>query len=240
MAQLNLLPDVKLEFIRAQRKKRTVIAIGAIASIASLAIMIFLFTFVHVAQRQHLKALDADINTSIETLKQNPDLDKILTVQNQLNSLPSLHNDKMITSRTFEYLTKVTPKQATISDASLDFDANVLNIKGNADSLRTINKFADTLKFTEFKVEGESPLEGMAFSNVVLKTFSVEDAADDEGISYELEMNFDIAIYTNSEPNNEGKSPVTFVVPNIVSTRSATQAPDNLFAPQPATQEEDL
>lgn len=235
MAQLNLLPDVKLEFIQAQRKKRMVMAIGAISSAASLAIMVLLLLFVHVAQKQHLKALDNDINASVETLKQNPDLDKILTVQNQLASLPALHNDKLISSRTFEYLQKVTPQKATISDVVLDFDTNVLNIKGSSDSLQTINKFADTLKFTEFKIEGDSPIQDKAFTNVVLKTFTVEDPTllAGGGIEYELEMSFNPAIYENSEPNNEGSSPVSFIVPNIISTRSATQAPASLFAPKP-------
>lgn len=235
MSQLNLLPDVKLEYIQAQRKKRLVIAIGAISSAASVAIMILLLLFVHVGQKQHLKALDNDINAAVDTLKQNPDLDKILTVQNQLASLPGLHNDKLISSRTFEYLQKVTPQKATISDVVLDFDTGVLNIKGSSDSLQTINKFADTLKFTEFEVSGDNPIKDKAFSNVVLKTFSVEDPTllAGSGVEYELEMNFNLAIYENSAPNNEGKSPVSFIVPNIISTRSATQAPSSLFAPKP-------
>lgn len=240
MAQLNLLPDVKLQFIQTQRKKRMVIAIGTIASAVSLGLMIILFLFVNVAQKQHLKALDNDINAAVDTLKQNPDLDKILTVQNQLASLPALHNDKLISSRTFEYLEKVTPNKATISDVVLDFDANTLNIKGNSDSLQTINKFADTLKFTTFKVGGDNPIEDKAFSNVVLKAFNVEDptVAGGGGIEYELEMNFNMEIYTNSSPNNEGESPVDFIVPNIISTRSATQTPSDLFAPKPAEGEE--
>jgi len=234
MAQLNLLPSVKLEYVKAQSRKRTVIGLCAIVSGVFLAIFILLLLYVRVWQHQYMKAIDSDIDESVATLKQNPQLDEILTVQNQLNSLPDLHNKKNISSRTFDYLNKVTPKEATISDVALDFDAGTLNIKGKADSLKTVNKFADALKFTKFTVEGKEGGPQDAFKDVVLKDFSVtNDSQSGEAIiSYEIEMKFDPAIYSNSAPSNEGKSPVVLTVPNIISTRSATQNPDKLFEEQ--------
>lgn len=235
MLQLNLLPDVKLEYIKSQNRKRLVLSLAILSSGVALAIVILLFIYVQFWQEQRMKALDKDIDATVAQLKENQELDKILTVQNQLKSLPALHNDKMISSRTFDYLKQMTPTSATISDVTLDFDANTLNIKGNANALSTVNKFADTLKFTTFKVEGDNPMEDKAFSNVVLKSFSVEEG-DKQQVSYELEMNFKQDIYTNSAPSTEGKSPVSFVVPNIISTRSATQAPSELFVPQPESE----
>jgi len=234
MAQLNLLPDVKLEYIRAERRKRMVVGFAFLISATFLAIFIMLLLFVRIGQKQHMHAVDADIDKAVAELKSNPDLDKVLTVQNQLNSLPDLHNKKAISSRMFDYLNKMTPTKATVSDVIVDFDAGTINIKGNADSLSTVNKFADTLKFTEYKVEGENPAQGNAFKEVVLKSFSVSDSGEGKGkVTYELEMKFDPAIFANSAPSNDGKSPVTLTVPDIISTRSATQTPENLFAPQP-------
>jgi Tfp pilus assembly protein PilN len=231
MAQLNLLPDVKLEFVKAQRRKRTVMAVSAVVSAALLAIFIALLIFVRFAQKQHMSALDKDIESSLQTLKSNPELDKILTVQNQLASLPGMHNEKTISSRLFDYLTQLTPTKATISEVKLDFDANTLSIKGNADALSTVNKFADTLKFTKYQVSGENAEEGEAFTNVVLKTFSVS-GSEGGNISYELETKFNVAIFANSSPSTSGVSPVKLNVPNIISTRSATQTPGNeLFVP---------
>lgn len=235
MVQLNLLPDVKLEFIRTQKRKRTVIGVAIIASAASLFIFFALLSFVRVAQPAHMKALDKDIDAAVVQLKENQELDKILTVQNQLASLPALHDDKKISSRLLTYLTQLTPNQATISDVTLDFEANTLSLKGNADALRTVNKFTDTLKFTDYKVEGEAPAQGKAFSNVVLSSFNV---GTDNKVSYEITLNFEPAIFANSAPNTEGKSPVSLQVPKIISTRSATQTPNSLFAPQPESEEE--
>jgi Tfp pilus assembly protein PilN len=240
MTQINLLPDVKMQYIQAQRRKRLVVGLSVIVAGTFLALMILLLLFVKVYQPQHMNAVDEDINKSVATLKENKDLDKILTIQNQLASLPQLHDNKKISSRTFDYLRKVTPTNVTISDVELDFDAGTLNIKGNADKLSTVNKFADSLKFTKFKVEGDEPGEGNAFTNVVLASFEVQESADLSGgqagkIKFELTMNFDSAIYKNTAPSSGAKSSVDLVVPNIVTTRSKIQSPDVLFVPQPNT-----
>lgn len=239
MAQLNLLPDVKLQYIRAKRQKRLVIGMSAIVSGAFLFIFIAMFVYVRFSQTHYISALTNDINQTTEELKAKPDLDKILTVQNQLNSLPSLHDQKVISSRLFDYLGKMTPTRATISNVDLDLDLHTMNIKGNADSLGTVNKFADTLKFTDFQVVGgDNQSKGKAFSNVVLKSFSVNTAATQgQGpINYELEFSFDPTIFANIKNLPEGMTEnkaVTLKIPNIISTRSETEKPGSLFAPQP-------
>lgn len=235
MAQLNLLPDVKLQYVRAQKRKQAVITISVLASTAFLAIFIALLLFVRVAQKQHMSAVDKDITTAEAQLRETQDLDKILTIQNQLASLPALHDDKQISSRLFDYLNQLTPSDATISDVVLDFEAGTLTISGNADTLRTVNKFVDTLKFTKYNVSGEASQEGDAFTNVVLVNFSILDSGSAAGkgeTSYEIQANYEPAIFANSAPNTQGRSPVSLTVPNIISTRSATETPKELFVPQ--------
>ncbi|HYF96910.1 MAG TPA: hypothetical protein VD947_02615 [Patescibacteria group bacterium] len=234
MIQLNLLPDVKMQYIRARQRKRMVMGLSIITSSVFLVLFIFLLLFVRVIQKQHLSALDKDISQVSSELKSKQDLDKILTIQNQLNSLPGLHDQKIIGSRLVDYLTQVTPVQATISDVTSDFEANTLSVKGNADALSTVNKFADTLKFTDFKTGEKEPRQGKAFSNVVLKSFAVGGANSQgqEGITYELEFSFDPIIFANIK-DAEASSEVSLIIPKIISTRSETEKPDDLFVPQP-------
>ncbi len=239
MAQLNLLPDVKLHYIRAKRQKRLMIGLSAIISAFFLVIFIALFIYVRFSQKHYVTALTKDIASATEELKQKQDLDKILTIQNQLNSLPELHEHKVISSRLFDYLVQTTPSQATISDVDVDFDANTIVIKGNADALSTVNKFADTLKFTDFQVSGDNPSEGKAFSNVVLQSFAVNSVGSQQGqgdITYELQFSFDPAIFSNvknlAQGDSEGKA-VKLNIPKKITTRSETEKPSNLFVPQP-------
>ncbi len=217
MIQFNLLPDVKLEYVKTKRTKRTVI-LGAI-SVTSLIVFVFvlLFMIVNVFQKQHIGNLTEDIKNKTKELKDVPDLDKVLTVQNQLKALPGLHEAKPATSRLTDYLVQLTPSNAKITDVEVDYEGGTMSINGTATTIEVINQFADILKFTDLK-EGESTKR--AFSEVVLPSFGV--ASKDGRVNYSLEFKFDPVIFDNTKS-------VQLVVPSIVSTRSVTEKPTDLF-----------
>lgn len=216
MIQFNLLPDVKLEYIKARRSKRMVLLTATGVTAVSLLFFVGLFLVVNVLQTKHINDLNNDIKKHTATLQSIPNLDKILTVQNQLGSLTTLHEQKPITSRMITYLGQLTPAQATISNVNLDYTASTINITGAADALSTVNKFVDTLKFTTYTVDGSTPKK--AFSNVVLTSF----ATADKGVTYQITMSFDPVIF-------DGTKDVKLVVPKIISTRSETEKPSDLF-----------
>ncbi|MDB5163970.1 MAG: hypothetical protein JWS12_588 [Candidatus Saccharibacteria bacterium] len=222
MIQFNLLPDVKIDYIKARRAKRMVLVISVLVSGALLTIMVLLFLVVNVFQKQHLRDLDKDIASQSKTLQATPDLNKILTVQNQLESLPALFSQKPVASRLFDYITKTTPKDVTISSYAIDFDAQTIAIEGNSVSLEGVNKYVDTLKFTNFTTDQSAQaISTKAFSNVVLSTFG----KDDKGASYHLDLKFDPAIFDVSKA-------VNLVVPATTTTRSETEKPSVI---QPST-----
>src|ERR1700685_4322347 len=135
MIEFNLLPDVKLEYVKTRRIERLVIASSLLAAIVALVVFIFLVVFVDVLQKKHLSDINSDINTSSAQLQAVPSLNKILTIQNQLQALPALHDQKPLSSRLFSYMTQLTPANATISSLNVDFMQHTLTIAGNADSL---------------------------------------------------------------------------------------------------------
>lgn len=157
MIQFNLLPDVKLEFLKARYRRRLVTAISVVCSAVCLTIFIALFAAVRVGQTSHLKNLDSDVQERVGKLQGKSDLNKILTIQNQLNSLPALHDKKVVSSRLFDYLSQLVPVEADISNMSVDFVGNQILISGSADSIITVNKFVDTLKFTNYTVPKKDP-----------------------------------------------------------------------------------
>jgi Tfp pilus assembly protein PilN len=217
MIQFNLLPDVKLEYIRSRRTKRMVTLASSLIAGCTLAILVILFLSVHVIQRQHINNLNRDIAKDTTTLKAVPDLDKILTVQNQLKSLPDLNNKKPVSSRMLDYLVQLTPTQVSISHIVVNFADNTVAVTGKADSLEVINKYADTIKFTKYKVAGSED-QTAAFSGVVLKNFG----RDDKLATYEINYSFDPVIFDSSKD-------ITLVVPKIVTTGSETEKPKLLF-----------
>lgn len=234
MIQFNLLPDVKIEYIRTRYRKRLIMFVSAAVSGVFLVIFIFLFLFVRFNQPRHMADLEKDIKSAANQIKETEDIDKILTIQNQLKSLPGLHDQKVISSRLVDYLTQLTPAQATVSDVNIDFEANTMSIQGNAADLATVNKFVDTLKFTDYQVNDEEGASGKAFSDVVLQSFPVASGQGSKTASYQINLVFDPAIFKFVKDLKEGSdTAVTLKVPNIISTRSETEKPSNLFEPQP-------
>jgi Tfp pilus assembly protein PilN len=217
MIQFNLLPDVKIAFIKAQRQKRLIVSISIIAGIAAIAIFILLFTFVNLAQKKNMNDLTKDIKTQNQELTQTEDLNKILSVQNQLKALDQLHGDKIVASRLFSYLQQVTPTQAAISELEIDFEANTMSITGTATSVAAINAYTDSLKFTNYTTENDNDKKP-AFNSVVLSSF----ARSENKNSYTITLNFDPVIFSQDES-------VKLQIPQIVSSRSNTERPSALF-----------
>lgn len=221
MIQFNLLPDVKIAFIKAQRQKRLVIFISAIASIAAVLLFVLLFSFANLVQKKSINDLTEDITTSSRNLTGTEDINKVLTIQNQLNTLDSLHDNKVIATRLFDYLQQVTPAQVSISSVSVDFAQNTLTISGSTPNQLTTNAYADTLKFTEFTTELGGDAKTPAFNSVVLASFARGEA----GARYSFTLNFDPKLFAQAET-------VKLEVPKIISTRSNTELPGNALFQQ--------
>lgn len=150
MVQFNLLPDIKLEFVKSRRLKYLMFVISVLVSCISIAVFIFAFFFVNVVQKKSLSDLQKDIKTYSTDLKNEKDLDKILTVQNQLGELTRLHEKKPVASRLFTYLTQVTPAQANLSKLTVDFSETTMSIGGTAPTLDVVRIYTDTLKATGY------------------------------------------------------------------------------------------
>ena len=227
MIQFNLLPDIKMQYVRAKRNKRLVMLVAIIASVASLALFIVMFFSVHVVQNTHISNLTEDINAKNDELKSIENLDKILTIQNQLQNLTALHDKKPVAERLYGYLRQLVPVDVTISKLNVDFETSIISFEGASNPFSTVNQFIDTLKFANFATgeqSNEVAAEQFAFQDVVLDRFSVED----ESASYSISAKFDPAIFSSD-------SNVRLIIRNQITTRSETEKP--LFKEQEIPQD---
>lgn len=202
MIQFNLLPDVKQEFVKTRRLKRLVTLISIAVSVVAIVVLLLLLATVDVVQKKSLKDLNSDIKTYSTKLKAVPDLENVLTVQNQLNTLTSLHDQKVVTSRLFTYISQVTPPDASISKLSVDYSANTITITGEAPTLDAVNGYIDTLKATKYKTDATNSDSTKAFSAIVLTSFG----RDSKGATYTINMTFDPLIFNSANK-------VTLIVP---------------------------
>lgn len=219
MIQFNLLPDVKIKYLKTQRTKRMVMLISMIVAGVAVALVSVLVVSVQFVQKNNLQNVTKDIDKESKTLGDVQDLNKVLTIQNQLSSLPTLHEQKPIASRLFQYLFLVTPTQASIGALDLNFETNTLSISGSADTLLTVNQYADGLKFATFK--NKQTETGKPFTNVVT-TLNKDNAK----IVYTITLTIDPALFSNTDVPE-------LVVPKIVSNRSQTEKPAALFKDAP-------
>jgi hypothetical protein len=173
------------------------------------------FFIFNVLQKTLINNANNDIKSYSQKLKAIPNLEKVLTIQNQLKTLPQLHQNKHIVSRLFNDMLQVTPSRTFIGQVSLDTNANTIMISGTADTIATVNTFVDTLKFTKVTTNNDSSSSKLAFSDVVLTSIG----RSDKTTSYTISSNFDPSLF-------DGSQSVKLVVPSEVTTRSVLNAPD--------------
>ena len=214
MIQFNLLPDVKINYLKARSLKRRILSLSMVVMAASIGLVTFIF-LVQLSQKKNIKDLTADINREKTAIQANEDISKILTIQNQLNTLPGLHSEKPLTSRMFDYIGKLTPVDVSLGQLEVDVATTTMTVSGSAPAIEAINRYADTLKFATYKTE--SGLEGKPFSSVATTL-----SRSAQSTSFTLTVIFDPVILS-------AKEQVTLSVPQITTTRSETEKPTQLF-----------
>ncbi len=226
MVEFNLLPEVKLQYLRAKKQEHLVLSISIFAGAVSLAIFIFLLVFTGVIQRSTINNLSSQINQSTATLSSNKNLNKILTVQNQLKTLPSLEAQTPVVSRLFNYISQITPPNATISTLSVDFTTDNISVSGGADSLATVNTYIDTLKYATYNNQTNNTKNNQAFNSIDLSSFGYSSASSGASpAQYSITFNFSPTLFSSTDK-------VTLVIPNEITTRSIINQP-KLFKAEP-------
>lgn len=220
MIQFNLLPNVKVEYLKIKRQKRVISLVAAGVILACSVVLIGLFSIVLGVQPNRLSGLDKSIKSISNDIKSKKDINKILTIQNQLTAIDGLHEDKPVATRLSNLLVKITPKDVSIQNFTVDFKTLKIDVTGQAKSFEEMNKFIDTLKFTTLKKGDSSNGESTkAFSQVVLNSYSLSD----KGAGFVVSFIYDNEIFKSSSEN------LTLEVPSITSTRSETERPTDLF-----------
>lgn len=237
MIQLNLLPDVKKEFIRAQRTRNSVIAGSVIAIAASLGLIVLFAMYVYIGQPIIAKQLTDDIERKGKELQGVQNIDKYLTIQHQLESLGPLHDDKKIYSRMMDFmpaLNPAAPHSVQLNTLEVnDLDGTVI-FKGISPSAQSFNIFNDTLINAELAYQDSSGaiVEGeRLFSSVVVEANAIGRIRDKTVVTFAVK-----AVY-NENAFAATTSGANVIVEAQETTQSALRAPS--FTPVETGQEGD-
>ena len=148
MIEINLVPDVKQELIRARRIRSAVISGAIIAIIAAAGLVVLLSVYVFGVQNVRSDFADTSIKSESNKLAGVEDLSKILTIQNQLTKMSALNDAKKINSRVFDVLQAIippAPNEVKVSSLAIDATAGSIKFEGQTPSYPSLEAFKKTI-----------------------------------------------------------------------------------------------
>lgn len=235
MIEINLVPDVKQELIRAQRTRTSVVSIAIVASIAAAGIVVLLAVWVFAVQTVRMAANDGAIKTEYEKLEAHADLDKVLTIQSQLNQLSDLNAEKMMDSRIFDVLAAILPpepNQVQISDLLINSEESTVAIQGQAaNSFQALEVFKKTVSGARFTYGDLTKEEALPLASLVTTSDVTygEDSSGTRVLRFTLKFTYPPELFS---PTSTGIKLFNGVDGNV--TDSYLGLPQNVFTDRAA------
>lgn len=211
MIEINLIPDIKQDYLKAKRA-RTVVASGAIlVGIVSVAVVVLLAVYLFGVQTLRSSIADGEIDKKSNQLKAIPDLGNMLTIQNQLATLTEIHQNKNVDSRLIALLTEFNPadpNQVVYSQVSVDTEEGKIHIEAQADNaFVAADAFKKTIQATKFQFReaGADASETRPVAvdgDVVISNQSYgENAAGKKVLRFSIDFTYDKALFASSSQN---------------------------------------
>lgn len=230
MIEINLVPDVKIELLKARRQRRMVTSGAILVAVVAGGIVVLLASYVFGVQTIARNLADSSIKSESEKLKSVSDLPKTLTIQNQLTEINTLHNDKHISSRLFDIISTIVPSgenAVAYSRISFNSEDSTIVIEGEAangyEALEVFKKTIDQTKFT-YTTDGEQRTVPLATKIYDGDRRYGEDGNGQRVLRFTLSFQYSNEIFARQSENG------TIVAPTRQNaTDSQVGVPESLF-----------
>lgn len=231
MIQINLVPDVKQEMLRAQRVRNVAISFSILAGVIAVGAVATL-ALVLGAQAVTESLTSNSITREYEKLAGTKDINNALTIQNQLKEISSLNGKRTIDSRLFDVLAAINPavpNDTKLSKVTLDPTQSQLMIEGSAvNGYPATEAFRKTILNT--KVSGQQngqTVEVPLTDEVTIQNTSYgQDTTGAKVVRFTLYFKYPEGLFDNSMTN------VRIITPTakVDVTDSKTRVPDSMFS----------
>lgn len=230
MIEINLVPDVKQELIRAQRVRSGVISIAIVTGLASVGIVVLLAIWVFAIQAGRGYLVDNTIKDENQKLSSVEDISNTLTIQNQLSKLSSMHDEKHIDSRVFDMLSTINPEAPNdikLTKTTLDTASNTVVIEAQADNgFAALEVYKKTIGATKI----EFVKDGQTESIPLITATSLGDQSYGEDSSGKKVLRFKLTLTYSDELFARNVQNVVIVAPSKKNvTDSFLGVPQSLF-----------
>ena len=239
MIEINLLPNVKRELLKTRAMRNRVISISFLVGGASIAAVVVLALILgsQIAAEAVQNGVIKDRNDKLMAVE---DLNKVVTIQNQLTKINEQHSGKKINSRVFDVVTAVNPvvpNNVSFSDIKVNPGSKTITLEGSA-----VNGYSalETLKKTILNTKVQTT-DGDKSSEVSLtKEIKDGDTSFGENSEGKKVLQFSFSFEYAEEllaPANNGTVSVLTPTGRVDVTDSRQGIPDSLFKSNSKKQE---
>lgn len=247
MIQINLLPDIKRQHLRAQRTRNIVIAISMLLS--AIAIGIVVVMYIGLGATKVITGNTISDNKKIyQEIADTDDINKLITIQNQLTKIEDLQNTRSVKSRLFAVLTAIAPaKPADVKFTSVTVSPNDSSMKIDAvtttgyKTIESMKKKIQNAKMTYYDNKKDAPDKQEMSLIQDGTTVAVSDTGYGESDDGKVTVNFSLSfVYSKGLYNNTTKD-IAIVLPEgeVDVTDSKKRLPESLFTNKEKKKEEE-
>lgn len=224
MIQLNLLPDIKKEYLDAQKTRALVVSASIIVTLVAIGLGVLLFIYVTFVQQFQITLATNDIKSKEQQLSSVADLSKYLTIQNQLGALPDLHASKGIYSRMLTFLpvlNSTAPNNIALTKLQVATADKQVSFTGSTATFESLNVFVDTLRNAQATFKDESGVQQSPkiFDSVAVQTSGIDKGNGKQRVSFTVRTTYDEQVFDAKNTD------VNASVPNIKTSQSVTESP---------------
>ena len=230
MIEINLVPDVKQELIKAQRVRASVISASILVGIIAIGVVVLLAVWVFAVQTARGVLTDNTIQSESQKLSQVQDVSNTLTIQNQLNKIGSMHDSKNIDSRIFDILTTINPpapNTVAITTLTLDSVAKTIKIEAQAvNGYSALDVFKKTIEATTFQYTQNGQQVSVPLSSNMSDSDRSygEDTTGAQVLRFTLTFNYPDLLFSRTAQNAQVVAPT-----QTNATDSFLGVPQSLF-----------
>ena len=254
MAEVNLVPKIKLELLKARQQRNIVSFVAILVGVVSVAFVAVLAVIVLAVQPRIDRRADEEISSWYAEFKDVGNVGNLLTIQSQLAQIGELTANKTITSRIFGILDVVIiggENEIILSNISLDQATGTLRLdaqSGVPTALESLQKTISRTKFSFVECDSGAWVDGQCEGGKEYRYDGEGENADPEylmaegtsplqsGVSYGVDaedkrvLRFTLEIVLNERFLSFSTKDVIVIGPmkqNV--TDSVVQIPNDLF-----------
>lgn len=191
--EINLVPEVKAQMIRAQKIRNLVLFICIVVSSAAIGSVVVLFG-IKSGQDIAMASQDRRLKDMSDKMNSYGELSELITIQGQLEKIKEIIDQKTVLSRVFGALGVMLPTgddDVKLSELRVNLETNTISMEGQADALvdplidyRVLEAFKKGVALTKFDYGNYVDATGKVLPTQCIRETDAEGNAYRVGDSY--------------------------------------------------------